>query len=89
MSIDPNDPELAALLIDRGLDVLDSHIKDPACILLLQTHHSHLSMRLKERIKDRFGVEQFKKNYPNLCQHLKENFPKELPKLLFCSINGQ
>lgn len=82
VEIDPQNDELAGLIIEKGLDILEVRIEDPAFKELINAHTDMLGAFLAERIKDNEGAKQLKKMCPNLCNYLKDNYNSQLPKPL-------
>lgn len=70
---------LASLLFSEGLDVLDNRLNTPFYQDLIKENSGELLEILNKRITDDYGARQFKNNYPNLNDMLRNNYNNSLP----------
>lgn len=80
--VDANSSELAQLLFEEGLDILESKLDSPSFQLLIDNNHSLLFKMMQTRFIDKKSVEIFKQHFPKLYLHLSsQDYSAELPPI--------
>lgn len=84
--IDPQDADLADLIFQKGLDILENALASKGKTLtkkqfneLIANHSSKLLNLLSKRINDDEGAWKLRQQYPKLCLYLFHTYTNEIP----------